>query len=239
MPDKLTASQLNKLGERLPKGQTSDDDIRKLNDFRDSFRPAFELVAAKLESLGLEVGGRAAKTTSSIAAKLIRERTRLSTMQDIAGCRVEVRIRIEQDSVVQRIVRLFPNSKIDDRRARPSHHYRAVHAIVVVDGHSVEVQIRTTLQNRWAQLAEALSDRFLPEIKYGGGPPEIQAVLEVASNAIDETERLEFHTAELRARAVDPRITVNIAELEAQVAALKKHLHEQLTQDIISIASRT
>jgi putative GTP pyrophosphokinase len=239
MAEKPTASQLNKLGERLRKGQASSDDIRALNDFRESFRAAFERVVGELESLGLAVGGRAAKTMGSIVAKLAREKTRLSTMQDIAGCRVEVANRIEQDSVVKKIVQLFPNSKIDDRRARPSHHYRAMHVIVEIDGYPVEVQIRTTLQNKWAQLAEALSDRFLPEIKYGGGPPEVQEVLEAASNAIDRTEELELRAAKLRAQAADPQMTEEIAELEAEIAAHKKHLHDQLTQDIISIVSRS
>lgn len=216
MAEKPTASQLNRLGERLRKGQANYDDIRALNDFRESFRAAFERVVAKLA----------------------REKTRLSTMQDIAGCRVEVANRIGQDSVVKKIVQLFPNSKIDDRRARPSHHYRAMHVIVEVDGYPVEVQIRTTLQNKWAQLVEALSDRFLPEIKYGGGPPEVQKILEVASNAIDGIEELEFRTAKLRARGADPRMTEEIAELEAQIAAQKQHLHDQLTQDIISLVIR-
>jgi ppGpp synthetase/RelA/SpoT-type nucleotidyltranferase len=159
-------------------------------------------------------------------------------MQDIAGCRVEVADRIEQDSVVEQIIKVFPNSKIDDRRARPSHHYRAMHVIVEVDGYSVEVQIRTTLQNTWAQLVEALADRFLPEIKYGGGPVEVQEVLEVASNAIDDVEELEFRTAKLRARAVDPLMTEEITKLEKQIAAQKKHLHDQLTEDIISFVTR-
>lgn len=146
--------------------------------------------------------------------------------------------RIEQDSVVKQIVQLFPNSKIDDRRARPSHHYRAMHVIVEIDGYSVEVQIRTTLQNKWAQLVEALSDRFHPEIKYGGGPPEIQGVLEVASNAINGTEELELRVAKLRARAEDPRMAEEITKLERQIEDHKKSLHDQLTQDIISTVTR-
>ena len=238
MAEKPTASQLNKLGARLRKAQANDDDIRALNDFRESFRPAFDRVVRELESLGLAVGGRAAKTMGSIVAKLAREKTRLSTMQDIAGCRVEVTNRIEQDNVVRQIVELFPNSKIDDRRARPSHHYRAMHVIVEFEGYPVEVQIRTILQNKWAQLVEALSDRFHPEIKYGGGPREIQGVLEVASNAIDRNETLELRVAELRARGADPRMAAEIAELEAQIAVQKKHLHDQLTQDILWTVTR-
>jgi (p)ppGpp synthase/HD superfamily hydrolase len=147
MADKRTASRLNKLGERLRKGQTDDNDIRALNDFRESFRPAFDNVVAALESLGLQVGGRSAKTTGSIVAKLAREKTRLSTMQDIAGCRVQVQNRIEQDSFVEQILKLFPGSKVDDRRVKPSHGYRAVHVIANVDGSPVEIQIRTVLQN--------------------------------------------------------------------------------------------
>jgi hypothetical protein len=111
MVEKLTASQLNRLGDRLRKGQANDNDIRALHEFRESFRPAFDRVVGELESLGLAVGGRAAKTIGSIVAKLEREKTRLSTMQDIAGCRVEVADRIEQDSVVEQIIKVFPNSK--------------------------------------------------------------------------------------------------------------------------------
>jgi hypothetical protein len=44
MAEKPTASQLNRLGERLRKGQANYDDIRALNDFRESFRAAFERV---------------------------------------------------------------------------------------------------------------------------------------------------------------------------------------------------
>jgi hypothetical protein len=182
MARKPTASQLNKLGERLRRGQTDDNDIRALNGFRESFRPAFDKVVAALESLGLEVGGRSAKTIGSIVAKLEREKTRLSTMQDIAGCRVEVQNRIEQDRFVEQIVKLvklFPDSKVDDRRVKPSHGYRAVHVIANVGGSPVEIQVRTVL-------------RFDPAIKYGGGPEFVQKILQDFSDVLNGIEEVEF-----------------------------------------------
>jgi ppGpp synthetase/RelA/SpoT-type nucleotidyltranferase len=191
MAESPTKSSLNKLGERFRKGTASDDDVRALNQFRESFRPAYERVVATLESLGVEVGGRSGKTIGSIVAKLDREKTRLSTMQDIAGCRVEVADRIEQDGLVKEIAKRFPGAKIEDRRERPSHGYRAVHAIVQVEESWVEIQVRTTLQNAWAQATERLSDRMDRNIKYGGGPDVIRDLLQDISTLLDEFERTE------------------------------------------------
>ena len=84
MGEKLSTSQINKLGERLRKGQASDDDLRALDTFRLSFTSAYDRVFHELGKLGLNPGGRPAKSTPSIIAKLNRERGRLSKMQDIA-----------------------------------------------------------------------------------------------------------------------------------------------------------
>jgi len=73
-------------------------------------------------------------------------------MQDVAGCRAilpnlaaidEVRRRIEHQK--SEIV------KVNDYNATPrSSGYRAVHIVVRRDGALVEVQLRTTNQQRWA-----------------------------------------------------------------------------------------
>jgi ppGpp synthetase/RelA/SpoT-type nucleotidyltranferase len=89
-------------------------------------------------------------------------------MQDIAGARVVLDIsRSEQDDLVRSIVELFPSAKVVDRRAKPSHGYRAVHVIVSMDDRLVEVQVRTELQNQWAQLMERLADQWGRQIRYG------------------------------------------------------------------------
>jgi ppGpp synthetase/RelA/SpoT-type nucleotidyltranferase len=52
-----------------------------------------------------------------------------------------------------------------DRRAKPSHGYRAVHVVVRESGLPVEVQVRTELQHSWTELSESLADTFGSDLK--------------------------------------------------------------------------
>jgi len=193
----LTVSQLNKIGERLRKKQGTEEDLRKLDEFRVSFEPAYQRVFHELTSMGLNPGGRPQKTTQSIVAKLERERTRLSRMQDIAGCRVEVENLIEQDRVVGELKTKFSRTNVLDRRAQPSHGYRAAHVVVAIDRRPVEIQVRTSLQHSWASAAEKLSDVYHPEIKYGGGPEDIQRILTQIADFIANIETQEVRCVKL------------------------------------------
>jgi hypothetical protein len=66
-----TKTQLDKLGERLRAGSRTEMDLRALDDYRRSFRPAYDAVVCTLRSeLGIEATGRPAKTTASIVDKL-------------------------------------------------------------------------------------------------------------------------------------------------------------------------
>ena len=192
-----TVSQLNKIGERLRKKQGTEEDLRKLDEFRVSFEPSYQRVFYELTSMGLNPGGRPQKTTPSIVAKLERERTRLSRMQDIAGCRVEVENLIEQDRVVGELKTKFPSANVMDRRAKPSHWYRAVHVIVTIERCPVEIQVRTSLPHSWASAAEKLSDVYHPDIKYGGGPEDIQRILTQISNFVANIENQELRCVNL------------------------------------------
>lgn len=58
MAEALTISQLNKIGERLRKNLGTEEDLRKLDEFRVSFEPAYQKVFAELSRLGLNPGGR-------------------------------------------------------------------------------------------------------------------------------------------------------------------------------------
>jgi ppGpp synthetase/RelA/SpoT-type nucleotidyltranferase len=102
---------------------------------------------------------------------LRREHIRLSQMQDIAGVRVVGELSLaEQDALVAAISAAFEGAKVVDRREKPSHGYRAMHVIVVIDARNVEIQVRTELQHLWAQYFELLADRFGRGIRYGQPP---------------------------------------------------------------------
>lgn len=131
----------------------------------------------RLRELGYAPTSRT-KTTQVLVEKLRREQTRIRAVHDIAGARiVEDCSRDQQDEIAGRIVAAFNVAGerapiVKDRRTTPSYGYRAVHVIVHVDGLPLEIQIRTHLQDMWAQIVESLGDRWGRGIRYGEGPPD-------------------------------------------------------------------
>ena len=188
----LSKTQIDRLGDRLRKGRPSEADLRLLDEYRLSFGDAYDAIIRTIrEKLQLEPTGRTAKTPSSIAEKLRRESIRLSQIQDIAGCRIIVPDVFTQDHITATLHDTFPETRMMDRRKSPSHGYRAVHVIVMTQGVSVEIQVRTALQDLWAELSERLSDVVDSSIKYGGGDPEDRQWLLLISDSIAGWEDLE------------------------------------------------
>lgn len=123
------------------------------------------------------------KTRDTLLAKLDREPgVDLANVQDLAGVRVVVPGgRAEQDTAVASVRRALPGepqSKVYDRRdpGRDSSGYRAVHMVARLDGLQVEVQVRTRLQHRWAELSEKIADRWGRQLRYGADPDQPSAV---------------------------------------------------------------
>lgn len=195
----LSRSQIDKLGERLRAGLPTEPDLRLLDEFKGTFGPAFQLVLEKLRNNSLNPTGRYPKTTVSIIAKLKRQPTKLHRMQDIAGCRIVVPTTVEQDMIVDRLRIDFPGVSVVDRRIKPSHGYRAVHLIVRVLDRATEIQIRTSLQQKWAEFSEKASDVIAPAIKYGQGPEPWKGSLTAISGAIAKYEEEEQICASLEA----------------------------------------
>lgn len=218
----LSKNQIDRLGNRLRKGGVGADDLRLLNSYRQSFARDYEVVIGKIrDQLDLETTGRPAKSTSSIIDKLQRESIRLTQVQDIAGCRIIVNDIVAQDQVVARVLALFNKSAITDRRAHPSHGYRAVHIVVNMGDKQIEIQIRTMLQHVWAELSEKLSDVVDKSVKYGGGGEEIVRPLHMLSDSIHalETKELIFH-----------QLTQQTQDLTIEQNALPSTLVQQLKE---------
>ncbi|MDY0745400.1 hypothetical protein SNE35_12835 [Paucibacter sp. R3-3] len=174
----MSKSQLDKLGVRLARMEYSADELRMLDEYRRSFAPASDAVLQVLRSeFSLSPTARPAKSTAAIVEKLVRQRTRLTQIQDIAGCRIVVSTISEQKRVAKMLVGRFPGAQMFDRVTEPNHGYRAIHVVVQTERRAVEIQIRTELQHMWAALSEKAADRFDHALKYGGGPERIREAL--------------------------------------------------------------
>lgn len=206
-------NQIDKLGERLRHSTTiSEEDLAGYQRIREEYAPALKQVQRALRDIHLESTGRL-KTVGTVVDKLRREGTRLSTIQDIAGARIVVDGGIAiQDGVVNTITNTFPAHRVHDRRQNPSHGYRAVHVIVVVEEKPVEVQVRTTLQDLWAQVFEGLADRWGRGIRYGEPVPHANEQIDSDTpftrqdlvELLQKSSRTIAALEELRTELVDP-----------------------------------
>lgn len=213
----LTDSQIKKLGDRLRSDAVDETDLAMLEQFRDSFTESYRTIMAVVgQVVGHEPTGRI-KTVPSIIGKLKRDRTRLNRIQDIAGCRLVVSSVRDQDHATAAIEAAFTQVRRMDRRREPNHGYRAVHLIVPLESRFVEIQIRTLLQHRWAELSEALTDVW-PGLKYGDGDSDVyQMLLSISKEAatVEEAEGIKALAVEFRGN-----LGVNKSDLDSAREAL-------------------
>ena len=126
------------------------------------------------------------KRIPTIVDKLQREPTiRLSTMQDIGGCRAVLDSIDEIRRVERRLVRNRPPVRVSDYISSPRDSgYRGVHVIVTYDDRMIEIQLRTQAMHEWAITVERLSGRLGEDLKGGRGPQQVRDLLEVISEAM-------------------------------------------------------
>ncbi|WP_199516464.1 RelA/SpoT domain-containing protein [Nucisporomicrobium flavum] len=172
----ISKKQLDKLGDRLrDAGSPAAEDFEMLEAVLGAYDEALQEVRETLRELGFEPTVRL-KTTGTIVDKLRRERSSsLKTIHDLAGARIVLSGSLRaQDAAVRLISEAYSDAPVPplviDRRSDPRAGYRAVHMILKIGGIPVEVQLRTELQDRWAQLFERLADVWGRQIRYGGAP---------------------------------------------------------------------
>jgi ppGpp synthetase/RelA/SpoT-type nucleotidyltranferase len=192
MPLPVTKGEFNRLGTRLIAADIpSETDLRDLAAALAVYQQTLEQVKTHLHTLGFAPSGRV-KTTTTMTDKLRRTHgMELSRMQDLAGARLVVHDLAAQDEARDKISEFYAREnypcRVIDRRADPRFGYRAIHLVVRVDDVLTEIQIRTDLQDSWAQIVERLADHWGRGIRYGQDPEDPEAV--ISSGGLPYTRR--------------------------------------------------
>lgn len=139
------------------------------------------------------------KTVDTLRDKLMRQdSTPLFRIHDIIGARVTANMTLQQQNELVRIIAAyFPKCRVSDLRHHPHTGYRAVHVICRLQRVIfVEIQVRTLLQDGWANCFEAISDRYGRGIRYGEFPVDedasrvVNEMMELSRACRDSEERL-------------------------------------------------
>ena len=211
--------ELDRAGLRLKESESPpDEDLNLYNAYRTSFAPHLRnlvktIVSAIDDDAEISMDTRL-KQPKSVIAKLRRHQTKLSTIEDIGGCRIIVETMLDARSVVDVL-----SDSLDVVRKRDywdglHDGYRACHLIArLSERHRVEIQVRTEIQNEWANLSEDLFHRVDPEIKYGGGPPTLRSALDYLSQEGAELDEFRATLADLVSESSALQRRVVAAEL--------------------------
>lgn len=234
----ISRSQLDRLGDRLASDQPSEEDYALLGDVLSAYDVALAAIQTRLEQLGLTVTGRL-KTTGTLIEKLRREHSmKLKGIQDVAGCRIiQEGTRRDQDETVAAVVADFVDAdkppRVRDRRPEPSSGYRAVHVIVYGGTIPVEIQVRTELQDLWAQAFERLADSWGRGIRYGEDPQD-------PDSPILGTDLTRRKIVELLQELSDQIDAVEVAQVQVQDVELELALAQERDkeEDIERLALR-
>jgi hypothetical protein len=157
-----------------------------------------------LKPHGQPIVSQRLKRFPTLVDKLLREPTmKLTQMADIGGCRA---ILIDQDAVTdvsRRLRRNWTIVRTRDYVASPKESgYRAVHHIIRRKGRMIELQLRTPLQDAWANQVEEDSRRAGTNFKGGAGQDEVHAYYVVMSEVLALREQSEEPDGDLRQRLV-------------------------------------
>lgn len=227
--------QLDRIGDRIREhGRILDDDLSVLRVWLRRHEVVNQEAVEVVERLGYSPAQRV-KTLMTMVDKVLRQRRmRLSQMQDVAGVRVVVSGGLrEQDEACRDIRAAFPQSpKMYDRRTKPSYGYRAVHIVVRYSGCLVEVQVRTVLQHRWAEVYERLADRWGRGMRYGDRPLDpnraeiVEDVLRLADliRHVEERESAAFEASVVRGAADGDPVHDMLLDMRARREWLRRSL---------------
>jgi len=228
-----TRGQLERLGDAVAGGTPAPATGPTYEDVIQWYANLAAAVQVEIDAIGRTVLSPAgisprvsarAKSLGTLRDKLGRDHgSKLPTIQDFAGVRLEAPMTLEQqDAVVSAIAERFEceAGQIRDLREGAHSGYRAVHVWLRLEDGRVEVQVRTDLQGAWANAYERLADRIGRDIRYGRLPadPAIRAVV----TTLQDVSRVKLRDVE--ARGLDPmaaqQVVASLQVFEAKVDEL-------------------
>jgi putative GTP pyrophosphokinase len=181
--------KINECGALLRDAPDFTEAIAIIEGFRSAHAAPLRRVRAAVDAPDVS---QRLKRFDTIVHKLRRHpRMNLSQMEDIAGVRA---VLASQEQVLHLAAVLEHASHWHLRRKRmyidggdpgpKPDGYRAVHLVVVLDGRSVEIQVRTRRHDRWAQMVEGDTRRLREGLKFGVGPDDLRDYYRMVSEQL-------------------------------------------------------
>ena len=162
---------------------------------------------------GKPVVAQRLKKAPTISHKLLREpNMKLSRMADIGGVRAVLPTQDAAYRVASRLRKNWTITRFRDYVAEPkADGYRALHLINRNRGRLIEVQLRTPLQDSWANAVEAFARTIAPGLKFGAGPPELQEYFIVVGESFARGDQ---------GLPIDPALRGRVDDLQKSVDTL-------------------
>lgn len=172
-----------------------------LGDWRSSHAYPLQVAYMKLRERAKAIDSKATvsqrlKRVPSIMIKLQRNHSmKLSTVQDIGGCRAVV----ENVGDVHKLANAYEHIVRDYIENPKKDGYRSIHLVEAyrptlekyeyLKGRKIEIQLRTRLQHAWATAVETVDSILGQQLKTGGGEDKWKRFFSLASSFIALKEK--------------------------------------------------
>lgn len=168
------------------------------------------------------------KTDDTIADKLDRLSTKLSRVQDLAGCRLDLDCSLDCLSEISAVLQArFETEGAEvkemDYLKDSQYGYRAIHLRLTFPAGRVELQLRTKAQAAWANLNEVIGDKFGRDHRYrklpDSAPKIYKKIVDQAKNIAEIIQEIEEKKAEI------------LCQMDSDMS--KKEVDSRLYQDVM------
>jgi putative GTP pyrophosphokinase len=223
-------SHINKIGEILVANSNINDALQELSEWRSThiyaLNQAFKIIKKKADKVGNNaIYGQRLKRINSIITKLTRFNTRLSSMQDIGGCRVIFK---DFNKVYSLFLELQKSKSIKELKnyifAPKNDGYRGIHLLYTLksknaehNGLNIEIQLRTIIQHAWATTLEVVDFFENQDMKIGKGSQEWKRFFYLAAEEFAMLERLPLHDNTINAHDRRKELLFLILELNIYI----------------------